>query len=70
MIDWKKLAVALTLAGMVFGLGYLAGSRQTLSPKPALAATDYDTRRFYSRTADSLEKMASHLKTIARRCKR
>jgi hypothetical protein len=70
MTDWKKIVVVLTLAGAVFGLGYLAGTRQTLSPNPAWARQDYETRRFYSRTADALEKMASNLRTIAQRCRR
>jgi hypothetical protein len=70
MTDWKKMAVVLTLAGALFGLGYLAGARQTLSPKPAWASLNYDTRRYYSRTADALEKMAGSLRIIARGCKR
>ncbi len=70
MTDWKKMVVVLILAGTVFGLGYLVGNRQVLSPKPAWATQDYDTRRFYTRTADSLEKMAYYLKTIAQRCRR
>jgi len=70
MTDWKKILPVLILAGAVFGLGYLAGNQQTLGPKPAWARQDYETRRFYSRTADALEKMAYHLRTIAQRCKR